>query len=98
MQSCDARAVARVATYRDQELALTAYEFTLLRVLAERAGRVLSREQIMELAKGTAEDAFDRSVDVHVSRLRQKLSAVDDGDQLIKTVRGAGYVLAAGSE
>ncbi len=88
----------RVATYRDQELALTAYEFTLLRVLAERAGRVLSREQIMELAKGTAEDAFDRSVDVHVSRLRQKLSAVNDGEQLIKTVRGAGYVLAAGGE
>ncbi len=88
----------RVATYRDKELPLTAYEFTLLRVLAERAGRVLSREQMMELAKGTAEEAFDRSIDVHISRLRQKLAAVDDGDKLIKTVRGAGYVLAAGDE
>ncbi|HSI06082.1 MAG: response regulator transcription factor [Myxococcota bacterium] len=88
----------RIATYRDQELPLTAYEFTLLRVLAERAGRVLSREQMMELAKGTAEEAFDRSIDVHISRLRQKLAAVADGDKLIKTVRGAGYVLAASDE
>lgn len=88
----------RIATYRDQELPLTAYEFTLLRVLAERAGRVLSREQMMELAKGTAEEAFDRSIDVHISRLRQKLAAVDDGEKLIKTIRGAGYVLAASDD
>jgi DNA-binding response OmpR family regulator len=88
----------RVATYHDIELELTAYEFTLLRVLAERAGRVLSREQMMELAKGTAEEAFDRSIDVHISRLRQKLATVAGGDKLIKTVRGAGYVLAAGEE
>jgi DNA-binding response OmpR family regulator len=88
----------RIATYNDIELPLTAYEFTLLRVLAERAGRVLSREQMMELAKGTAEEAFDRSIDVHISRLRQKLATVTGGDKLIKTVRGAGYVLAAGEE
>jgi hypothetical protein len=60
-------------------------------VLAERAGRVLSREQLLDLAKGTAEESFDRSIDVHVSRLRQKLG--DDGKRprLLKTVRGAGY-------
>jgi two-component system OmpR family response regulator len=90
--------VTRTASLNDVELPLTSYEFTLLRVLAERAGRVLSREQIMELAKGTAEDAFDRSVDVHISRLRQKLAAVAGGDRMIKTVRGAGYVLAASED
>ena len=90
--------VTRSASLNDVELPLTSYEFTLLRVLAERAGRVLSREQIMELAKGTAEDAFDRSVDVHISRLRQKLAAVAGGDRMIKTVRGAGYVLAASED
>lgn len=90
--------VTRSASLNDNELPLTSYEFTLLRVLAERAGHVLSREQIMELAKGTAEDAFDRSVDVHISRLRQKLAAVEGGERIIKTVRGAGYVLAASDD
>ncbi len=73
---------------------LTAYEFALLEALARRAGRVLSREQLMELAGGSAEDAFDRSIDVHVSRLRQKLGDDPRRPRLIKTVRGSGYVLA----
>jgi DNA-binding response OmpR family regulator len=83
---------AHRATLRGRELALTSYEFAILRVLAERAGRVLSREQLMELAKGSAEESFDRSIDVHVSRLRQKLG--DDSRRLLKTVRGVGYLLA----
>jgi DNA-binding response OmpR family regulator len=83
------------ATLDGQELPLTAYEFALLEALARRAGRVLSREQLMELAKGSAEESFDRSVDVHVSRLRQKLGEDPKRPRLIKTVRGAGYVLAA---
>jgi two-component system OmpR family response regulator len=83
---------AHRATLRGQELPLTGYEFAILRVLAERAGRVLSREQLMELAKGSAEESFDRSIDVHVSRLRQKLG--DDSRRLLKTVRGVGYLLA----
>ena len=66
----------------------------LLEALARRAGRVLSREQLMELATGSAEEAFDRTVDVHVSRLRQKLGDDPKHPRLIKTVRGAGYVLA----
>jgi DNA-binding response OmpR family regulator len=86
---------ARQATLRGRELPLTAYEFALLRALAERAGRVLSREQLMELARGTAEEAFDRSIDVHVSRLRQKLGDDPRRPRLLKTVRGAGYLLAA---
>jgi two-component system OmpR family response regulator len=83
---------AHRATLRGRELPLTSYEFSILRVLAERAGRVLSREQLMELAKGSAEESFDRSIDVHVSRLRQKLG--DDSRRLLKTVRGVGYLLA----
>ena len=81
------------ANLGDRELPLTAYEFALLVVLAERAGRVLSREQLLDLTKGNDDDAMDRSIDVHISRLRQKLG--DDGKKprLLKTVRGAGYLL-----
>jgi two-component system, OmpR family, response regulator len=86
------------ATLDGKEIALTGYEFALLEALARRAGRVLSREQLMELAKGSAEEAFDRSVDVHVSRLRQKLGDDPKRPRLIKTVRGAGYVLAGEAE
>jgi DNA-binding response OmpR family regulator len=85
---------ARRAMLEDRELPLTSHEFSLLRVLAERPGAVLSREQLMELATGNADEAFDRSIDVHVSRLRQKLGEDPKRPRLIKTVRGAGYVLA----
>jgi two-component system, OmpR family, response regulator len=77
-----------------RELALTTYEFALLRALAEHAGRVLSREQLLDLAKGSAEESFDRSIDVHVSRLRAKLADDPRRPRLIKTVRGMGYMLA----
>ena len=85
---------ARRVTLRGREVGLTGYEFALLEALARRAGRILSREQLMELARGSAEEAFDRTVDVHVSRLRQKLGDDPKRPQLIKTIRGAGYVLA----
>ncbi len=77
------------------EVDLTGYEFDLLRALASRAGRVLSREQLMELARGSADESFDRSVDVHVSRLRQKLGDDPRAPRFIKTVRGVGYQLVA---
>ncbi len=89
---------ARRVVLDGREIALTGYEFALLLALARRAGRVLAREQLMELAKGSAEEAFDRSVDVHVSRLRQKLGDDPKRPRLIKTVRGAGYVLAGEAE
>lgn len=89
---------ARRATLDGRELPLTGYEYDLLRALAERAGRILSREQLMELARGSAEEAFDRSIDVHVSRLRQKLGDDPKRPRLIKTVRGAGYLLAGEGE
>jgi two-component system OmpR family response regulator len=84
---------ARSVTLRGQPIELTAYEFALLHALADRSGRVLSREQLMEFATGSAEESFDRSVDVHVSRLRHKLGDDPKRPRLIKTVRGAGYVL-----
>lgn len=73
---------------------LTSYEFALLRALAEQPGRVMSREQLMDLARGNAEDAFDRSIDVHISRLRQKLEPDPRHPSLLKTVRGVGYMVA----
>jgi DNA-binding response OmpR family regulator len=85
---------ARTVTLRGAAVELTAYEFALLHALAERAGMVLSREQLMEFARGSSEDSFDRSVDVHVSRLRQKLGDDPKRPRLLKTVRGAGYLLA----
>ena len=83
------------ATLHGRELDLTAYEFQLLRALAERAGHVLSRERLLELVRGNAEEAFDRSIDVHVSRLRAKLGDDPRRPRLLKTVRGAGYQLVA---
>ena len=75
------------------ELDLTPYEFAILRVLAENAGRVLSREQLLDLAKGGAELSFDRSIDAHVSRLRVKLGDDARHPRILKTVRGSGYML-----
>jgi len=85
-------------TIGGRKVELTGYEFALLKVLAERTGRVLSREQLLDLAKGGAEEAFDRSIDVQISRLRQKLG--DDARQprYLKTIRGSGYVLVSGED
>ena len=88
------RVASMTASFRGVAIELTSYEFTLLRVLVERQGRVLSREQLLELAKGTAEDAFDRSIDVRISKLRQKLGEDPRRPSIIRTVRGAGYMLA----
>jgi DNA-binding response OmpR family regulator len=75
---------------------VTAYEFAILRALAQRPGKVLSREQLLDLAKGSADLSFDRSIDVHVSRLRAKLGDDSRSPKILKTVRGAGYMLAGG--
>jgi DNA-binding response OmpR family regulator len=79
-------------------LGLTTAEFVLLRALAERAGQVLSRERLLDLTKGSSDEAFDRSIDAHVSRLRQKLGDDPRRPRLLKTVRGAGYLLSASAE
>ena len=73
---------------------LTAYQFDLLVALAERAGRVLSREQLLDAVKGEAFDPFDRSIDVHIGRLRAAIEDDARHPRRIITVRGAGYVFA----
>ena len=88
---------ARAVTVAGRPVELTSYEFALLHALAEAAGRVLTREQLMEMAGGNPEESFDRSIDVHVSRLRKKLGDDPSGERRIRTVRGMGYVFAAAS-
>ena len=73
---------------------LTSYQFDLLLVLAERAGRVLSRDQIMESVRGRELDAFDRSIDVHIGRIRLSIERDIKNPKRILTVRGVGYVFA----
>ena len=85
---------AREVTVAGQRQTLTAYEFELLAALARAAGRVLSREQLLDALKGATYETFDRSIDVHISKLRAKLEANPREPRYIKTVRGAGYVLA----
>jgi DNA-binding response OmpR family regulator len=87
-------AEAMKASFNDQPLVLTTYEFMLLRALAERPGRVLSREQLVDIVRGSADEAFDRSIDVHISHLRAKLGDDSRNPRVIKTVRGVGYMLA----
>jgi DNA-binding response OmpR family regulator len=73
---------------------LTSYQFALVRALAEHAGRVMSRDALMDLIKGEAIEAFDRSIDVHVSRIRAAIEDDPKKPRRIITVRGAGYVFA----
>ncbi|HMM84262.1 response regulator transcription factor [Azohydromonas sp.] len=73
---------------------LTAHQFDLLVVLARSAGRVLSRDQIMDALKGHPVDAFDRSIDVHVSRIRAAIEDDPKNPRRVLTVRGAGYLFA----
>ena len=85
---------SRRAWISDEELDLTTTEFDLLVLLARRAGRVQERSRLVEELRGIDFDSFDRSVDVLVSRLRRKMAAVEGGADLIRTVRGMGYMLA----
>jgi two-component system phosphate regulon response regulator OmpR len=80
---------------RDHEhAALTSAQYSLLLTLAEHAGRVLSREQLMDLVKGEPLDSFDRTIDVHISRIRQAIEDDPKRPRRVLTVRGAGYVFA----
>ena len=84
---------AREVTVAGKRRVLTHHEFELLATLARAAGRVLSREQILDALKGRAE-AFDRSIDVHIAKIRAKLEPDPKEPRYIKTVRGVGYLLA----
>jgi DNA-binding response OmpR family regulator len=85
---------ARALRLDGAERALTGHQFALLLALAENAGRVMSREALMDRLKGEPLEAFDRSIDVHVSRIRQALEDDPKHPRRILTVRGAGYVFA----
>ena len=78
-----------------EPVGLTAGEFELLRVFATHPNRVLSRDQLLDLAKGREWAAFDRAIDTQVGRLRKKIEADPGNPTLVKTVRGGGYVFAA---
>lgn len=85
---------ARRVMVRGAPRELTSYQFDLLVALAERAGRVLTREQIMEAVRGRELEAFDRSIDVHMGRIRAAIEDDAKRPQRILTVRGVGYVFA----
>ena len=85
---------ARTVTVMGQPCELTSYQFDLLIALAERAGRVLTRDQIMEAVRGRELEAFDRSIDVHMGRIRAAIEADPKNPKRILTVRGVGYVFA----
>lgn len=86
---------AREVCVDGKRLILTTCEFELLCALARNAGRVLSRDRLLDLVKGNGSDeAFDRSIDVHVSRLRQKIESDPRHPRYVKTIRGIGYLLA----
>ena len=84
----------RLVRVADEAVELTSYQFDLLLAMAQRAGRVLSRDQLMELVRGRELEAFDRSIDVHIGRIRQAIEADTKHPKRILTVRGVGYVFA----
>jgi len=85
---------AREVRLDGQRRSITAHQFALLVVLAERAGRVLSRDALMDLTRGAELEDFDRSIDVHISRLRAAIEDDPKHPRRILTLRGAGYVFA----
>ena len=89
---------ARQVRIDGKERPLTGYQYTLLLVLAERAGRVRSREALMDLAKGSTLEEFDRSIDVHISRIRAAVEDDPKKPRRILTLRGTGYVFARGQD
>ncbi|QHE78152.1 response regulator [Hydrogenophaga sp. PBL-H3] len=89
---------ARTVLVSGQMCELTSYQFDLLVAMAERAGRVLTRDQIMEAVRGRELEAFDRSIDVHIGRIRNAIEADSKDPKRILTVRGVGYVFAKQQE
>ncbi|MGR4870458.1 winged helix-turn-helix domain-containing protein [Variovorax sp. LARHSF232] len=86
-------AARRLLDARGEEVALTAGEFDLLCALANHPGRVLSRDFLLEHTRGRDAGPFDRTIDVQIGRLRRKIESDPNNPQIIKSVRGAGYVL-----
>ena len=89
---------ARSVSLAEQPVTLTALEFDLLACLARSAGRVLSRDQLLDAISGRSYEVFDRSVDVHVSAVRRKLGDDPKNPRYIRTIRSAGYMLMRKAE
>lgn len=89
---------AREARMDGKTCALTSHQFELLRVLAERAGRVQTREQLMQAVRGEDLEEFDRSIDVHISRIRAAIEDDPKHPRRIRTVRAVGYVFSPSGE
>jgi DNA-binding response OmpR family regulator len=89
-------AANRLATDSGETVVLTSMEFDLLKAFATHPNRVLSRDQLLDLAHGRSSEPFDRSIDIRITRLRRKIEADPDTPQIIKTVRGAGYIFDPG--
>lgn len=87
-------ATRRVTSPDNQELNLSSGEYDLLLIFLERPQRVLSRNQLLNLTKNRDAEPFDRSIDVQISRLRQKLEVDPKNPLIIKTIRGGGYMLS----
>lgn len=88
----------RTLKQENQTIELTTHEFDLLEVLVEANGKVLSRDEIMNLLHGVDRDFFSRSIDVNISRLRQKIESDPKNPKIIKTIWGKGYQLVKGEE
>ena len=84
----------RIVRQNGKALELTSVEFNLLEVLLREAGRVVTRERLVDSVLSRKFSPFDRSIDMHVSKLRKKLGDNEAGDDHIKTVRGVGYIFA----
>ena len=94
----DIYAGARQARLDGEMRPLTSYQFAILLALARHAGRVMSRDALMDLLKNERLDAFDRSIDVHISRIRAAIENDPKKPRRVITVRGAGYVFAKAQE
>jgi DNA-binding response OmpR family regulator len=90
-------AAHRLYDEQGNEISLTSMEYDLLKAFAENPDRVLSREQLMDLAHGRGIDAFDRSIDLRIMRIRRKIESDPEHPQVLKTIRGAGYMFVSGS-
>jgi two-component system, OmpR family, response regulator len=88
-------AARELRTTAGRNVPLTSAEFNLLAVLANHPGRVLSRERLLDFTTGDAAEPLERSIDTIVARLRKKIETGSNAPQLIKTVRGAGYIFSA---
>ena len=90
-------AAHRLYGAKGEDIPLTGTEFDLLKAFAQHPDRVLSRSQLLEFARGGNVEAFDRSVDLRIMRLRRKVESNPESPQVLKTVRGAGYIFVSGN-